>query len=126
MSDFVDYNKRSVTLPPGCKDLIDVLRPHGLDVTRGGKVEGRLSDIEKHVHRAITSTARSFTLVITPADGRLTFKLLRVSKEALRASIDVETKTPHEAAVRQFLANHHLQQPPDDLPGLGPFLQNLP
>jgi len=26
MSDFVNYTKRSVELPPGCKDLIDVLR----------------------------------------------------------------------------------------------------
>ena len=26
MSDFVNYTNRSVDLPPGCKDLIDVLR----------------------------------------------------------------------------------------------------
>ncbi|MEI6784478.1 MAG: hypothetical protein WCQ21_26590 [Verrucomicrobiota bacterium] len=25
MGDFVNYKKRSVSLPPGCKDLIDVL-----------------------------------------------------------------------------------------------------
>jgi hypothetical protein len=25
--DFVDYNKRDVSLPPGCKDLIDLLKP---------------------------------------------------------------------------------------------------
>ena len=27
MTQFVDYKKRSFTLPPGCKDLIDVLAP---------------------------------------------------------------------------------------------------
>jgi hypothetical protein len=27
MSQFVNFNKRSVTLPPGCKDLMDVLAP---------------------------------------------------------------------------------------------------
>jgi len=28
MAKFVNYRKRSVTLPPGCKNLIDVLQPH--------------------------------------------------------------------------------------------------
>jgi hypothetical protein len=140
MSDFVDYNKRSVTLPPGCKDLIDVLRPHGFGVEwlrqhpgvdlsrtvrRGGIVKGALSDIEKRVSRAVTSNAQPFVLVIAPVDGRLTFNLLRVFKGALRATINVETKTPHAAAVQQFLSNHHLQ-PPDDSPSPEPFLPNLP
>lgn len=29
MNPFVNPNKRDVTLPPGCKDLIDVLKPSG-------------------------------------------------------------------------------------------------
>src|SRR5579863_5558345 len=27
MSEFVNYKSRSVSLPPGCKDLIDLLKP---------------------------------------------------------------------------------------------------
>ena len=93
MSDFVNYHNRSISLPPGCKDLMDVLRPHGLGVewlrqrlgtnlseafTRGGMVKGALSNTEKHVQRAVTSAALTFMLDITSADGRLTFNLLRV------------------------------------------------
>jgi len=140
MSDFVNYNKRSIKLPHGCKDLIDVLRPHGVrvewlqqhlgidlsrTVARGGMAKGTISDIEKHIQRAVDSAALTFTLGITPGNERLSFHVARVFQERFRASIEVETKTPEEASVRQFLSNHHLQAP-DDSPTPGKFHPDVP
>jgi hypothetical protein len=84
MSEFVNYRKRGITLPKGCKNLFDVLQSHGLPklasgvqtgaipadeepvVTRGESVTGKLSDIGKYVAMVFESRARSFLLMVTP------------------------------------------------------------
>ena len=60
MSDFVNYNRRSIKLQPGCKDMMHVLHPGGLEwlrshfgralsgaVVRSGSAKGRISEIGK-------------------------------------------------------------------------------
>ena len=126
MSDFVNFNKRSITLPAGCKDLIDVLRPHGVGLesfwdqlgtdlshatARGSTVTGGLSEIEKYVRMAFGSRAHVFILNISPTDWRLTLSLIRVLTNPMRASVLLETNTPQEAAVRRFFVDHHMQWP---------------
>ena len=140
MSDFVNFNKRSISLPPGCTDLIDVLRLHGpgvewqrpqagtdlsRGVTRGGMTKGPAQDIEKHIRRAVAPVALTFILRIAPADERMLFCLVRGLHKPLRAFIAAETKTAQEAAVRQFLSNHHLE-PPGDAATSRQFLEDLP
>jgi len=47
VSDFVDFNKRDVSLPPGCKDLIDLLKPgKAADLGSPGKVTAQFSQRE--------------------------------------------------------------------------------
>src|SRR5712691_4276749 len=109
MSDFVNYNKRSITLPPGCKDLIDVLRGErrnlewlekhlGIDlnraITRGGTVKGTFLDIEKKVHQAVTASTLIFILKIIPADQRFTFTLQRLYQRPFQAIVELEIGTP--------------------------------
>src|SRR5436190_8979600 len=136
MSDFVNYSKRSITLPPGCKDLIDVLRREGRNlqwlekhlgidlsraITRGGSVKGTFLDIEKNVHQAVTASALIFILKIIPADQRFTFTLQRLHQRPLQTIVELKTRTPQEAALRRSLAAHKLQTPDDAIePGM-PF-----
>jgi len=134
MSDFVNYNKRSITLPPGCKDLIDVLgregrhlewleKHLGIDlsraITRGGVVEGSILDIEKKVQQTVAGSALIFILKIVPADQRFTFTLQRLYQRPLQAILELETRTPQEAALQRSLAEHNLRTPDDSIaPGL--------
>jgi len=117
MSQFVNYKKRGLTLPPGCKDLSDVLERQGLqpllDLSRlgssGGSVSGRLFEIEKYVQMAFRSRALWFTLVVSPPDKRLTFHIARMRRKAVQAYVLVEKAAPREAAAGVFFARHGLQ-----------------
>ncbi len=135
MSDFVNYKKRSVTLPPGCSDLIDVLRQGrnlewletllGIDLSRAVMrdcaLKGTFLDIQKNVHQAVTTSALIYILKILPADQPLTFTLRRLYQQPLQAIIEVETKTAQEEALRLALLAHELRTPSDAItPGM-PF-----
>jgi hypothetical protein len=140
MSDFVNYNKRSITLPPGCKDLIDVLGREGCDlewlekqlgldlsgaITRGGVVEGTSLDIEKKIRQAVAASALIFILKIAPADQGFTFTLQRLYQRPLQATIELETRTPQEAALQRSLAEHNLRTPDDSIES-GVLFPDLP
>jgi hypothetical protein len=140
MSDFVNYSKRSVVLPAGCKDLIDVLRQDrpnlewlekylGIDlsrtIARGGMVKGTFLDIEKHVQRAATASALMFILNIIPNGERFTFRLHQLYQRPLEAIIELETGTPQAAALRRSLAARNLRTP-DDVPVAGLLFSDLP
>lgn len=117
MSQFVNYRKRGLTLPPGCKDLSDVLERQGpqplLDLSRlrssGGSVSGRLFEIGKYVQWAFRSRALWFTLVVSPPDKRLTFHIARMRRKAVQAYVLMEKAAPREAAAGGFFARHGLQ-----------------
>jgi hypothetical protein len=131
MSKFVNYKKRSVMLPAGCKNLFDVLHPHGLPkhvgkvhtgaispnepatVTRGESFLGVLSDIDKYVAMVFESRARSFILMVTPPDEQFTVDVHRMEGLRMRASVVVQTGTEQERAVRSFFAQRGLQIPED-------------
>ena len=51
MNEFVNYGKRSITLPEGCKDLIDVLRLAKPTSGPGAPEPGSLADVEAHIAR---------------------------------------------------------------------------
>ena len=131
MSKFVNYKKRSVTLPSGCKNLIELLQPHGLPklvnkthtgpippderptVTRGKSFTGGLSDINKYVTMVFESRARSFILMVTPPDEQFTVDVDRMEDGMMGAYVLVQSGTDQETAVRAFFAQHGLQIPED-------------
>jgi hypothetical protein len=65
MSDFVNYGKRGVELPRGCKDLIDLLpRPQSPSFPAEG-----LSDVQRYLSRFLEKPApgRHLTIQCLPA-----------------------------------------------------------
>lgn len=88
MNPFVDPNKRSVSLPPGCKDLIDVLRSQsGVEsaddlVIKPERFEGvGLGDVLRYVTKVVASSAKMATLHIKSSDGTSAVALVRSASE---------------------------------------------
>jgi hypothetical protein len=136
MDGFVDYGKRSVQLPPGCKDLIDLLRP-GVSgflsaippnlpdgLRHGGMVKGELSELAKYVARVFDSRALACSLWVRPPGDQLTFEVQRFDAGEVTASVIVEMGTKREKAVRDFIAARGFQAPDDSIPKQ--FSPNLP
>jgi hypothetical protein len=133
MSKFVNYKKRSVALPPGCKDLIDVLQSHknsklltGIDtsavppdqqiaVTRDESAAGRLADIEKYLSMVFDSRAWAFMLTISLSGEQFTLEVDRAPDVAsvVMASVVVQSNSDQEKAVRSFFARRGLHLPDD-------------
>src|SRR4030095_12787454 len=74
MSDFVNYDKRDINLPPGCKNLIDVLQPMvpppGLKprrgLTMGGGETATISSIPKYINNFLNQSNQDLLLIRTP------------------------------------------------------------
>ena len=131
MAKFVNYKKRSVTLPPGCKNLGDLLQPHGKPnqrpsihvgsipsespptVTRSESFEGSLLDVEKYVTITFESQADSVFLIVKSANGQSTVHISRNESGNMSARVDVPGGTAQELALRSFLADHKMRVLPD-------------
>jgi hypothetical protein len=88
MAKFVNYKKRSVTLPAGCKDLLDLLQPAKRAATG---LEGQpapefreerfhrsgLLQVERFIAMLFASSAELFVLMITIRDDRVPIVLHR-------------------------------------------------
>src|ERR1051326_7717665 len=101
MNEFVNFGKRSVELPSGCKDLIDVLQqakrhpaPSTLTVC---SAEG-LTDVAKHLPRLLELGAKSKHLVITWHE--MNYVQLMNQDGVLTAMAVVHENTHSEQAVR--------------------------
>src|SRR5690349_4819441 len=92
MSQFVNYNKRSVKLPPGCKELSDLFKPKSLRKTHGSLLGaqqplapheqtffGTLASIEEHIAQVFRSRAQACAMIITPSGKQLTLHIYRVA-----------------------------------------------
>jgi hypothetical protein len=90
MVRFVNYRKRGVELPPGCKDLIDVLKGKAKAKASGafaGKWEpvpkpdlfpsGGIAQIERYVTRILVSAAKFAALIVSSLDERVVIGLYR-------------------------------------------------
>ena len=100
MNKFVDFGKRSVELPAGCKDLIDVLqltkrRPVSTLATH--PAEG-LGDLAKHLSSLLEPGAKSRSLVITWHE--MNYVQLMNQEGVVTALAIVDEKTRREQAVR--------------------------
>jgi len=100
MSEFVNFGKRSVELPAGCKDLIDVLQqakgqPASTLTVRSA--EG-LRDVAKHLLRLLELGAKCRYLVITWHE--MNYVQLMNQEGELTAQAVVHENTHREQAVR--------------------------
>jgi hypothetical protein len=105
MSDFVNFGKRSVELPAGCKDLIDVLQKakrHPVAKLTARSAEG-LADVAKHLASLLEPGAKSKNLVITWTE--MNFVHLMNEEGALSAVTVVHEITHREQAVRGVFAS---------------------
>jgi len=127
MSEFVNYKKRSITLPPGCKNLIDVLqRPRNAKahdiiaqdelpaVMRGESGTLKLSEIGQYVAMPFQTHARAFILMLSLPDERLTVDFTEMDGELMAASATFEENAHREVLMREFFSDHDLQVPGDD------------
>lgn len=130
MSEFVNYNKRSVTLPSGCKNLSDLLKgsPEGLHSLVGGTdldlskaiprsevIRGTLSEISTHVDWFWKSRALSSSLMVSPHNSQLQFNLEKIGQLDKSAHVSIIMGTSEENAVRKFFQRHGLQMPENSI-----------
>jgi hypothetical protein len=116
MPQFVNYKKRAFTLPPGCKDLIDVLAPSlrqkRTHIITGGfqpleiKVErfptAGLAQIGRYVSMLVHSRGEFFTLSLTAEDFDYPVTLYRSRSEQTAAIVLVTKDSHREQAIRAF------------------------
>jgi hypothetical protein len=130
MAQFVNYGKRGFTLPPGCKDLIDVLVPTRR--TRGApsnlkpfynqandfadcvrvKVdrfpEAGLAQVERYVTMVIQSGAETFALSMTMPGLEFPVTLYHSKSEQTDAIVVLTKKPDQEQNVRAFFGRQGL------------------
>jgi hypothetical protein len=69
MNQFVNPKKRSIQLPPGCKDLIDVLRPLARKVWAPRVEGGTLMDVRRCVNQLFAASEVNVQLCIGSPQG---------------------------------------------------------
>jgi hypothetical protein len=146
MSDFINYNKRDVSLPRGCKNLIDVLQAKALRKTASGSVDhdpsklvtttnsyvGKLYDIGGFIDRIIHSTAVAVHLFITTPDHQCVVTVVSFRLEGMAspdftsATVDIPPNCPYEKALRTFLVKRSLTLPDMSGPLPASFLPGIP
>ena len=102
MNEFVNFGKRSVELPAGCKDLIDVLQQakrHPASTLTVRSAEG-LADVAKHLLRLLELGAKSWYLVITWHEMNYVELMIMNEEAVLTALAVVHENTHREQAVR--------------------------
>jgi hypothetical protein len=116
MNDFVNPNQRGVSLPPGCKDLMDVLKPRGAAAQEGnvksaGVVEqwgstGSLKDLPGRVATVDLHRAANCTLTVGTAEVALLLILHRSEGIGLHLSFWLEPDVDREKLVRDLIQRH--------------------
>lgn len=127
MSKFVNYKKRSITLPPGCKDLIDLLQQHRQPktdstissvgcptVTRDESGTVMVCEIAKYVAMPFESAALSSILTLSAPDEHLTVDFSQMEGSLFHASAVFEENADRERLMREFFISQGLQTPDTD------------
>src|SRR5579859_8016609 len=99
MKGFVNFGKRGVQLPAGCKDLVDVLLPtkSPCGAEQGFRSSERLAN---HVSKLLESEVKSRTLIITW--NEMNYFQLMYDRGALLAFLIVHENTNREQPIRDF------------------------
>lgn len=120
MSDFVDYNKRSIDLPSGCKNLADVLQTKPIPI-RGDVQYAKLSEIGSYIARAWHSDATNVYLSIKPklaviSDGALHFNVKRGPDKTSQAIFEAQMGSAIGVSLTRFMQKHGYKVPDDSVP----------
>jgi hypothetical protein len=131
MDEFVNYKKRDISLPHGCKDLHDVLKIHQAPVVtqrtivkRDESVTGALSEIGKFVAMVLESRADSIILGVNPPEDRLSVFIGHVEGDPVQLTVHVhfQKNSALETKLLEFIAQRGLKalgnsgMPPSGLP----------
>ena len=113
MSKFVDYSKRSVSLPAGCKDLADMLKPSAaatnLVVSSGSSrqptnlhnASGSPGDFLIRAEQLFGTSAPRASLAVG-VDGQRLFGLYRVAVDQMAIGAWVRDDSEHAQLVKKF------------------------
>jgi len=138
MSKFVNFKKRSVSLPVGCKDLVDLLEPahrrkatelfasdSNLRATRDDSFVDRLSNLSSTIGAILQSEARMAMLGVSSLDDRLSLDIHRMDGETLSTSMTFAQNPESERKMRAIFERLGLRAPSDSgIPGS--FLRDQP
>lgn len=98
-----DPNKRSIELPDGCKDLIDVLRLRESEEKPQPIPQGKLADVPHHVEQFMQSIAAFNILCIGQMDSREIYFLLAAKNDCRWIILDFKAPDPMgEMGIRYF------------------------
>lgn len=128
---FVNYRKRSFTLPPGCKNLIDVLarsrrKAKGqiatcgfppLEIKKERVPTGGLAQIGRYMEMLLQSRGELFTLSVTGPGFQYPVAFCRSRSERTVAIILVCKDARQEQAIRTLFEQHGLEASLDHLVG---------
>jgi hypothetical protein len=131
MEEFIDYKKRGVELPPGCKDLIDVLHRraqqeaseaascHWVPVPKTERIEERgLDHLQQFIAGVLESPAKFTTIDIRVPCRDVAMYVGRHSKPGvLHLMLYVYQNTEEDRAVRTFFSGHQITPLIDYGPG---------
>lgn len=131
MGKFVNYKKRSVELPPGCKDLMDVLlkvsksktsqpvTTQWVPIPKPEQIATHgLDHILRFMTRVLESTAKFTSLNIELPGREAAISVYRHSEQGtLDLMLFVYRDTEEERAIRAFFAGHQVVPTVDYLPG---------
>ena len=141
MDEFVNYKKRDISLPPGCKDLLDLVRasnapPDALypaEPPLGSEpdaieLSGHLRDLEKYAAMVYESAAKNATLEIAPIGETESLPPIHIQRSTclpLSLNITVEDGTEQERAIRDYFTKHGFPTPKEmEIPNV--FLPKWP
>lgn len=153
MSEFVNFNKRDISLPAGCKDLFDLLQRSSrrknpslqqplmqspdfskmrelmAKVKQGPSIQtkGLIADAGKYIDMVLRSTATTACLTVSTINKHLewSFHNYQFKEKEISASVQVEMKTNEQKELKGFCDRHGFEAPDDsDTPGF--FNPQLP
>lgn len=141
MSQFVNFNKRGFTLPPGCKDLIDLLAPPRKRVREKGGSQlfpplrvlnerfatAGLAQLDRFAAMLLNSPADGIVISISANGLRFPVSLYRSKAEGITAILLIASDVPESEAVKDFFAARKLgplaNRPQEDI---GSLVYRLP
>ncbi len=114
MNRFVDFGKRSINLPEGCKDLIDVLGAAKRQPVQGTESVVGIANLAKFLPGIVESAAKSKSILITWRES--VYVHLMNEQGVISAVIIISESTGREQAVREIFTEAGLSPAYDEAP----------
>ena len=123
MAQFVNYKKRDFALPPGCKDLIDVLEPsrrqtkseapnsspQAPDFKQERFASIGLAQIERYASMLLKPRREFSCLTMTSQEFHVSVRLFRLRNQPLGAIVLIIEDAKREQAIRVFFEQQNIK-----------------